>query len=277
MSLTKPTLAMISPGANSQPGDFVQSTTEGFKALTPGSTPNEQLENFDLEYDKQTGVLTVKINDVTRRVTGLPTELNLPRGQIGQRGREGRPGEGGRNGRDGGAGIQGCQGPKGDRGPKGATGATGERGIQGVIGPIGPTGNTGITGPAGINGEEPEYSVGVRNEAGSNTTDPGDTVDGQNPFLRMPRSGAMIEWGRSITLGSVGGDAAVTFSRAFTNRVTGLLIFFTDPTSYQAQNYVIREYTPIDDDIGGFSIGVSGSPTLPLADLWDFTWIAFGD
>lgn len=277
MSLTKPTLAMISAGANSDNGDFVQNTSEGLKLLAPGTTPNEQLEAFELDYDKQTGVLTVQINDVIKRVTGLPTELNLPAGEKGQRGREGKQGTSGRNGRDGSPGIQGCQGPKGDRGPKGATGATGDRGIQGVIGPIGPTGATGPTGPSGIDGTEPEYNVGVRNEAGSNTTGTTDTVDGENPYLRMQRSGAMIEWGRCITVGSASGDAAVTFSRAFTNRVTGLLIFFTDPTSYQAQNYVIREYTPIDDDIGGFSIGVSGSPSLPLEDVWDFTWIALGD
>lgn len=277
MSLTKPSLNMINPGSNTQEGDFVQNTSEGLKLLTPGTTPNEQLESFALDFDRQSGTLTVNINGVVRRVSGMPTELNLPSGPIGPRGREGTPGNPGRNGRDGAPGIQGCQGPKGDRGPKGATGPTGERGEQGPIGPIGPTGSQGERGLPGNDGEEPEYFVGVRNEAGSNTTEPLDEVQGENPFIRMRQTGAMIQWGRCISAGDVTGTVSVNFTREFTNRVTNLMLFFNDPYSYQAQNYDTPEYTELDADIGGFSIGVKGTPTLPLADQWDFFWIAMGD
>lgn len=277
MALTKANLSMINPGANSDSGDFVQNTDEGLKLLNPGTTPNEQIEGIQLDYDKQSGTLVLNLNGNVARATGLPTEQNLPRGQQGLRGREGNPGTSGRNGRDGAPGIQGCQGPKGDRGPKGSTGPTGERGLQGVVGPIGPTGATGERGPSGSDGEEPEYFVGVRNEAGSNTTDPLDEVQGENPFIRMRRTGATIQWGRVISTGDVTGTVSVNFTREFTNRVTNLMLFFTDPYSYQAQNYDVPEYTPLDADIGGFSIGVKGSPTLPLSDSWDFFWIALGD
>lgn len=281
--LTKASLAMIDPGSNTDPGDFVQQNNDGTLELqTPGSPPGEQLPGIQMEFDKESGTLTLVVGDAVVQTRGLPTEATLPSGPIGPRGREGKPGTTGRNGRDGTPGIQGCQGPKGDRGPKGATGSTGERGIQGPIGDLGPTGPTGPTGPAGIDGEEPEYFPGIRNNLGSHTfiePDPDDvnnTIQGQSPFIRMVRSGAMFEWGRYISDTGTE-DVTILFSQAFTNRVTGVFLFFTDPNSYQAQNYALGEFIEIDADVGGMTVGVTGSPTLPLTDLWDFQWLVLGD
>jgi hypothetical protein len=281
MALTKAALSMLDPGPNTDPGDFVQQNNDGQLELqTPGSPPGEQLPGINMEFDRDSGTLTLTVGDAIVQARGLPTEQTLPSGPIGPRGREGKAGTQGRNGRDGAPGIQGCQGPKGDRGPKGATGATGERGIQGPVGDLGPTGPIGPTGPAGIDGEEPEYFPGIRNSLGSHTfvdiDDEGNTIQGESPFIRMVRSGAMLEWGRYVSDTGTE-DVTVLFSQAFVNRVTGVFIFWTNPNSYQAQNYELGEFIEIDSDIGGFTIGVSGSPTLPLTDTWDFQWLALGD
>ena len=280
MSLTKVNLKMISPSPGSETGDTVYNTEQGLQTQNPAQQTSSMIEKFDAEFDKQSGVLSITINNRTVRVTGIPTELNLPSGPIGPRGKEGPPGISGRNGRDGPKGEQGCIGPKGDRGPRGATGPTGERGIQGVIGPIGPTGATGPTGERGIDGDEPEYFAGVRNEEGSHSfievDGEGNTTQGRSPYVRMIRSGAMHQWGRFINDTGTE-EVTVLFSEPFKNRVTGLMVFFNDPYSYQSQNYEFGTYIDIDNDIGGFTIGVKGTFSLPLSDLWDFNWVAFGD
>jgi hypothetical protein len=271
---------MIQPTEGSESGDFVQQTDQGLETQSPGTSATEALDTFTADFDKQSGVLSITINNRTVRVSGLPTELNLPSGPQGARGKEGKAGTPGRNGRDGATGIQGCAGPKGDRGPKGATGATGERGIQGPIGNAGPTGPTGATGATGTDGNEPEYFAGIRNQEGSHTftetDDEGNTTQGRSPYIRMIESGAMIEWGRYIQDTGTE-EVTVLFSEPFVNRVTSIMIFFNDPYSFQAQNYEIGDFVDVDSDIGGFTIGVKGTFTLPLSDVWDFTWIALGD
>lgn len=271
---------MIQPNASSEPGDLVQQTSEGLSLLSPGTAAGEALDKFEASFDKQTGVLSITINDNTVKVTGLPTEQSLPSGPQGARGKEGKSGTPGRNGRDGAQGIQGCIGPKGDRGPKGATGATGEKGDQGVTGAVGPTGPTGSTGATGNDGNEPEYFAGVRNEEGSHSftevDGQGNTTQGRSPYVKLIQSGAMHQWGRFINDTGTS-EVTVLFSEPFVNRVTGILVFFVDPLSYQSQNYEVGDFIDIDSDIGGFTIGVTGSPTLPLTDNWDFYWLAMGD
>lgn len=276
MTITKPSIEMI-VADNAETGDYIQQTTQGLKPSTPSKTPNEHLSAFELDFDSESGTLTLNLNGVVRRVSGLPTQLNLPAGPIGPRGREGMPGTPGRNGRNGAPGEQGCQGPKGDRGPKGATGSTGERGQQGPIGPIGPTGPTGPKGDSGSDASEAEYREGTVNENGSHVSAPLDEVQGENPFIRMPGRDPMIAWGHCVSAGDVTGAVSVNFSRAFVNRVSGLFLFFTDPNSFQANNYAMPQYIEIDDDIGGFTVGLTGNPTLPLADQWDFFFLALGD
>ena len=278
MSLTQPSLKMIR--SEGEEGDVVRQTPEGLAPQRASESDAALIDTFKGDYDKQTGMLIITINDHTIRIPGLPTETNLATGATGPRGKTGKAGTAGRNGRDGAKGDQGCDGPKGDRGPRGSTGATGERGIQGVIGPVGPTGPTGPTGNAGLDGAEPEYFAGVRSDDGSHnfteTDAQGNTTQGRSPYIRMVRSGAMIEWGRFISDAGTE-EVSVLFSEAFKNRVTAVLVFFTDPYSFQAENYEIGEYITINSDIGGFTIGVKGTFSLPLSDLWDFTWVALGD
>ena len=245
---------MIAPSQNSTDNDVVK-TSNGRLQSEQNVVPIGDAAVKDGRYDTTTGTLMITLgDDSTLVVEGFPTEQSIGTGPKGDRGGAGKEGRPGKNGKDGSEGPQGCPGAKGDKGeigptgPEGPIGLTGEQGIQGIQGP------QGDQGPKGEPGQEPVY---IYSEAGSEE--------------RTIQYGRVMLWGHFQADGS-SNTADVRYPQATTRLTQTIVCFFANPQSIQAQNYEIEAQTK-----EGFALRVPDSFALPLADEWDFQWIALGD
>jgi hypothetical protein len=258
MNLTQIPMALVKPQTGAIAGQTVS-------VVSPEKLGTEDPQSglvpavIQGTYDSESGTVTlVNADDSIVTITGFPTERSLPQGHRGPEGKVGLRGLPGRSGRDGKPGIQGCPGVKGDRGLRGPIGPEGPRGPQGEIGKTGEKGDKGDKGDAGADGVEPEY---LKTSRGVSIT--------------IKRSGGNIQSGyyenilqdRTIT---------VLFPRNLVNQVASIILFFKNPSSYQAQNYEIGNYFYDDLEIGGFTITLKGTVPTPL-EAWQFWWLVMGD
>lgn len=252
--LTKPKISMIMPNDGSDTGDVV--TTEGNNLVNKKNVvPVGDAAVKDGRFDTTTGTLFLTLgDDSTLVIDGLPTEQTIGTGPKGDRGMPGKEGRPGRNGKDGRDGEQGCPGPKGDKGEIGPTGPEGPQGEKGDTGAQGLQGPQGETGPKGEPGQEPVYVYGANAS-----------------YEYTIQHGRVMAWGHYQSDGSTN-VADVRYPQATTRLTQTIVCFFANPQSVQAQNYEIEAQTN-----EGFALRVPDTFSLPLADDWDFQWIALGD
>lgn len=247
--------------AAGEAGDIIKSTGTELEAQ-PDVTAAVAVSIKHITFDDSTGTLTfVKENGEVILAQGLPTDTNAPEGEKGKQGLEGPRGRNGRPGKDGRPGDQGCPGRKGDRGMMGPTGHTGPIGVTGNTGSIGPTGNTGPVGATGERGEEPEYRT-IPNPDG------GLDIGGLELVIG---TGRKTQWGRYRDDGT-SAVADVRFHEAFERVCSGFFVFFRNGSDIQAQEYTIDE-----NQITLEAALVHVDLPVPLADTWDFYWMAIGD